>query len=284
MTTPTATAGKLGLIAGGGALPGVIARACRDDRRAHFILGLCEFASAADLGREPDAWIRIGQARRGFALLAAANVREVVMAGHVRRPTWGTLWPDWRTALFYVRLGLRALGDDALLTAVIGEIEREGFRVVGVDDICPALLAPEGALGQRTPDAAAMRQIALGVGAALDLGRWDLGQAVVVADGAVVDRENALGTDALLARVAASGRGRGGVLVKTKKPQQDRRVDLPAIGIDTVRNAAAAGLAGIAIEAGHCLIVERAAVAAAADAAGLFVVGVTAATAMGPRA
>jgi hypothetical protein len=281
MTPHAATSTPLGIVAGSGALPRLLTEACRAQGRGYFILGLDGFVESAALGEDPAAVIRIGQAGRGFSLMAAAGVREIVMAGHIRRPTWRTLWPDWRTAKFYARLGWRALGDNALLEAVIGEIEREGFTVMGVHEVCPDLLAPEGLIGGPAPDTLMRRQIAVGMQSARELGRRDLGQAVVVVRDTVIDREDARGTDALLARAAAAGQARGGVLVKMKKPQQDVRVDLPTIGVETVRNAVAAGLGGVAVEAGHCLVIDRAAVAAAANAGGIFVTGVTAARATG---
>jgi hypothetical protein len=152
---------------------------------------------------------------------------------------------------------------------------------MGVHEVCPDLLAPEGLIGGPAPDTLMRRQIAVGMQSARELGRRDLGQAVVVVRDTVIDREDARGTDALLARAAAAGQARGGVLVKMKKPQQDVRVDLPTIGVETVRNAVAAGLGGVAVEAGHCLVIDRAAVAAAANSGGIFVTGVTAARATG---
>ncbi|HLI19491.1 MAG TPA: LpxI family protein, partial [Stellaceae bacterium] len=114
------------------------------------------------------------------------------------------------------------------------------------------------------------------VEAARGLGAEDLGQAVIVRHGEIVDREDADGTDALIRRCGASGKGAGAVLVKIAKPGQERRADLPAIGRNTVIGARAAGVRGIAVEAGACLVLDRAAVAAAADEAGIFVVGISA--------
>ena len=200
------------------------------------------------------------------------------MAGGVRRPSFGALRPDWRTMRFFLKIGLRALsdlGDDALFRAIIAELESEGFRVVGVDSILGELLAPLGALGAHRPDDVAAADIEAGIAAASAHGVRDLGQAVIVRHGTVRGVEERDGTDALLRRAAAlGGEKRGGVLVKLAKPQQDRRADLPAIGPATVAAAAAAGLSGIAVEAGATLILDRAAVVAAADSAGLFVVGV----------
>jgi hypothetical protein len=173
------------------------------------------------------------------------------------------------------RLGLRRHGDDQLLRLIVEELEREGFRVVGADTLIADVLAPEGPMTALAPDADALRDIALGIEVAGRLGDLDIGQAAIVQQGLVLGVEAVEGTDALIARCAGLKRaGRGGILVKVKKPGQERRADLPTIGPHTVRLAAETGIAGIAVQAGHCLIIERAEVIAAADRAGLFVIGV----------
>jgi len=195
----------------------------------------------------------------------------------VRRPSLASLMPDWRAAKFFARIGLRALGDDGLLSAIIKELELEGFRVVGIESILGGLLAPKGPLGRIEPDEQARADIARGLEVARALGALDIGQAAVVQQGIVLGVEAADGTDALIARAGSLRReGPGGVLVKIAKPGQERRVDLPTIGVRTVEAAANAGLRGIAVEAGAALVVDRAAVAAAADGAALFVLGVEA--------
>lgn len=269
---------KLGIVAGSGILPGLLAAACRREGRPFFVLGLQGFANPVLLQQEPDAWIKIGEAGRGFELMHEAHVKEIVMAGGLKRPTLADLQPDMRTLKFFARIAGKILGDDGLLSAVVAEIEREGFRVVGADQILTSLLAPPGAFGAHAPDDAAKADIEKGIQAAHDLGRRDLGQAVVVQGGQVLGVEDAEGTDALLRRCAdlADKTKPGGILVKMMKPRQERRVDLPTIGVTTVKNAAMSGLRGIAVEAGHTLVIDRAGVAAAADAVGLFVVGVTA--------
>ena len=198
------------------------------------------------------------------------------MAGDVRRPSLATLRPDGRTALFLAKIGRAAFGDDGLLGAIVRMLEEEeGVRVVGADDILNEVLAVEGVYGAVAPDADAKADIERGVAAARAIGALDIGQAAVVQQGVVLGVEAIEGTDALIARCAALRReGRGGVLVKVKKPGQETRVDLPVIGPTTVANATAAGLCGIAVEAGAALVIDRAAVVEAADRAGLFVVGV----------
>ena len=175
----------------------------------------------------------------------------------------------------FARIGLRALGDNGLLSAIIQELETEGFRVVGVDDLLEPLLAPEGALGRVTPDEAALIDVSRGLEVARALGGVDVGQSVVVQQGIVLGVEAAEGTDALLERVAGRRlEGPGGVLVKIAKPGQERRADLPVMGVPTVAACAKAGLRGIAVEAGAALVIDRAEAVAAADRAGLFVLGI----------
>jgi DUF1009 family protein len=223
----------------------------------------------------PHAWIRLGAAGRGIELLREAGVEELVLAGAVRRPSLAALRPDRWTALFLARVGAAAFGDDGLLRSLVKRLEDEGFKVVAPTDVLDGLLATEGVYGSIKPDAAALVDIERGVAAARAVGALDIGQAAVVQQGVVLGVEAIEGTDALVARAGALRReGPGGVLVKVKKPGQETRVDLPVIGVNTIENAAAAGLRGIAVEAGAALVVDRAAVVAAADRAGLFVVGI----------
>jgi len=270
-------AAKLGIIAGSGELPVRVLEAARSSGRPVFVLALEGAADPDFVATVPHAWIRLGAAAEGLQLLRANGVEEIVLAGAVRRPSLLSLRPDWRTAKFFARVGSRALGDDGLLSAIIKELEGEGFRLVGAETILNSALAPEGLLGRIRPDRQAEDDIALGLKAAHALGALDIGQAVIVQQGIVLGVEAIEGTDALIARCGALRReGVGGVLVKIAKPGQERRADLPTIGPDTVRNAAAAGLRGIAVETGASLIIDRAAVVEAADSAGLFVIGVKA--------
>ncbi len=263
--------GPLGILAGSGALPGRLIEACAKAGRPVFVLAFAGAADPAVVDKVPHAWIGLGQAGSGLEILRRNGVRELVMAGGVRRPSPWTLRPDWRTLKFFAALGWRALGDDSLLRAVIHALEAEGFAVVGAETILAQDLAPEGPLGRLAPDPSLADDIALGLALAREHGARDKGQAVVVAGGRIVEREGPDGTDALLKRCV--GRAAGGILVKTSKPGQERRADLPAIGPDTVAAAAAAGLRGIVVEAGGTLLIDRAAIVAAADRAGLFVVG-----------
>jgi DUF1009 family protein len=270
-------AAKIGIVAGSGTLPRRLIESCQASGREVFVLALDGEAAPEAVAGVPHAWCRLGAAGKGLDLLRANEVRELVLAGGVRRPSITSLRPDWRAAKFFARVGRRVLGDDGLLTAVVKELEQEGFRVLGADQLLEAAGLAEGPLGRVQPDAAALSDIELGVRVARALGALDIGQAVVVQQGLVLGVEAIEGTDALLRRCAELRRdGPGGVLVKLEKPGQERRVDRPTIGPKTVLLAAEAGLRGIAAEAGATIVLDRDEVILAADAAGLFVVGVRA--------
>jgi hypothetical protein len=274
---------RLGILAGGGTLPALLVDTCIRQRRPFFVIAFEGQADAALVAARPDGqavphtWVRVGAAGRTVRLLRREGVRDLVMAGRMRRPSLVSLLPDlWALRFLLRHRGLKR-GDDALLRALIEALGEEGFTVVGVDSLLPDLVAPAGVLGAVQPDAAALADIRLGVEAALSIGARDVGQAAVARRGRVIGREGREGTDAMLAACAGERPGTpSGVLVKMAKPGQERRVDLPAIGPGTVAAAARAGLAGIAVEAGGALLVERDGLIAAADAAGLFVIGVEA--------
>lgn len=270
-------ADRLGILAGAGELPLRIIEACRAADRPVFVLAFEDSADPATVAGVPHAWVRLGAAGEGLEILRRNAVAELVMAGGIKRPSLLALRPDWRTAKFFARIGYRALGDDGLLKAIIHELEEvEGFRVVGVESILGAALAPAGPLGRHVPDEQAREDVDLGFQIVRGLGALDIGQAAVVQQGLVLGVEAIEGTDALIARCGALRReGPGGVLVKGAKPRQERRADLPTIGVRTVTGAAEAGLRGVAVEAGASLVIDRAELAAAADRLGLFVIGVT---------
>ncbi|MBL8671353.1 MAG: UDP-2,3-diacylglucosamine diphosphatase LpxI [Alphaproteobacteria bacterium] len=270
-----AGAGPLGIVAGAGRLPRLIVDACKQAGRPVFVVALDGFAEPGLVEGVPHRWVNLAAAAGAFPTLRQAGVGEVVLAGAVRRPSLAELRPDWRSLRFLARVAGRALGDDGLLKAVVAEIESEGFRVLSVPDVLAEATAPTGPLGRHVPDVEARSDIARGIAVAVALGAADVGQAVVVQQGIVLGVEAVEGTDALLARCAALRRaGPGGDLVKIAKPGQERRADLPTIGPETVRNAAAAGLRGVAIEAGATLVVDAGLVAQAADQLGVFVIGV----------
>ena len=265
----------LGILSGGGPLPGQIAAAAHAAGRQVFLVGLEGFADPAILAPWPHEVIRIGAAGRILSALRAHACRDLVLIGPVRRPSLLDLRPDAEGARILTRIGRAAFaGDDGLLAAVVKVLGEEGFQVLSAKQVLNEAIAPAGLLTRLAPDALAMADVRRGVAVARALGSVDVGQGCVVQQGIVLAVEAAEGTDAMLARCADLARaGPGGVLVKLVKPGQDRRADLPTLGPATIAGALGAHLRGVAFEAGGTILADRPASVAAADAAGLFLLG-----------
>lgn len=274
----------IGLVAGGGAMPFAVA----DSLVAHgvepVLFALRGACDPVKVTRFRHHWISVGQYGRAISLFRAENCRDLLFIGTLVRPALSEIRLDWGTIRIIPRV-LAAFrgGDDHLLSGIGGIFERDGFRMLGIKDVAPDLLMPEGCLTRAAPSGSAGADIARGREVLTALGPYDVGQAVVVIGGHVVGVEDIEGTDGLLSRVTRlrrEGRIRAksgaGVLVKAPKSRQDLRFDLPTVGPRTVEGAAAAGLAGIAIAAGDTIIAEPQAVIEAADTAGIFVIGLPA--------
>jgi UDP-2,3-diacylglucosamine hydrolase len=274
----------IGLIAAGGVMPFAVADSliARGVNPVLFALkGACDPVAVE---RFRHHWISVGQLGKAIKLFRAENCRDLVFIGALVRPALSEVRLDWGTlrVIGPVWAAFRG-GDDHLLSGIGRIFEQDGFRMVGIKDVAPDLLMPEGCLTRATPDDNAAADIARGRDELCALSPFDNGQAAVVIDGHVVGVEDIEGTDGLLARVARlrrEGRIRAkaarGVLVKAPKSGQDLRFDLPTIGPRTIEGAAAAGIAGIAIVAGNTIVVEPQTMIGAADAAGLFVTGLPA--------
>jgi DUF1009 family protein len=274
----------VGLIAAGGAMPFAVADslAARGIDAVLFALrGACD---PTRVQRFRHHWISIGELGRAVKLFRAEGCRDLVFIGTLVRPALSEIRLDWGTlrAIGQVWAAFRG-GDDHLLSGIGRILERDGFRMVGIRDVAPDLLVPEGCLTRIAPDDAATADIAKGRAVIRALSPFDIGQAAVVIGAHVVAVEDIEGTDGLLVRVARlreEGRIRAaanhGVLVKAPKSGQDLRFDLPTIGPRTVEGAASAKLAGIAVVAGNTLVADPQAMIEKADAAGLFIAGVPA--------
>lgn len=273
--------GALGIIAGGGELPRAIAASARGAGRAVFVLALTGMTD--DWARDyPHETVALGELGRAIKAFRAHDCTDITLAGKVQRPKFSEIRLDAKAMLAAPRVIAAALrGDDALLRSVVDMFEREGMRVVGAAEAAPDLIARVGVFGRIQPNAEHKGDIALAFKVARAMGEFDVGQAAIVCAGLTLAVEAAEGTDAMIARIVNLPEHlRGtksklrGVLVKAPKPIQDGKTDLPVIGVHTVRNAHAVALAGIAVETGGALIVDREAVVAEADGLGMFLIGV----------
>ena len=271
-----AVSGTLGILAGGGPLPGEVAACAAAAGRAVFMVAFQDFAEPAVVAPWPHEYVRLAAAGRILAALREHGCSELVLIGPVRRPSLRDLRPDAEGARILARIG-RALfaGDDGLLAALVRVLGEEGFAVRGAHEFLAGSVGRAGQLGRHGPDAEALADIGRGVAVVQALGRLDIGQGCVVQQGLVLAVEALEGTDRMLARAGGLRQpGPGGVLVKLVKPGQDRRADMPTIGPGTAAAAAAAGLRGIAFEAGGTLLTFPDRLRAAADRDGLFLIGI----------
>lgn len=273
---------RLGLIAGGGALPVSVAARCEAEGRPVFLVRLTGFADP-HLIRYPGIDAGMAEIGKVLSALKKAGCTAVCFAGTVSRPDFKSLKPDLKGATLLPGIIAAATkGDDALLRKILSVFEGEGYAIEGADDILGGETLPGGALGAVQPTEAQLADLRKALHVAEKAGELDIGQGSVVCDGLVLAVEAQEGTDAMLARVAGlpadlrgSPSARKGVLAKAPKPIQDLRVDMPVIGARTVEMAAAAGLAGVGGVAGKLIVIDRADVIEAADRLGLFVWGET---------
>ena len=278
-----APAEPLGIVCGAGAFPMAVAEVVERRGRPFVLLALRGFADPS-VERFSHEWMPFGAFGTSMRLARKHGVRDLVVIGSVHRPRLRHFRLDWTTLKLLPRLArLYRGGDDHLLSGVAEILHDHGFRLLGVHEVAPELLVPAGVLGAHRPSAEDEADVALGLDLLRALGPFDVGQAVAISARRVLGVEAAEGTAGLLARLAklrSSGRlqlpPKAGVLVKAPKPGQSRRIDLPAIGAETVAQAAAAGLRGIAVEAGGTIVPDAAAMIRAADQAGLFLLGVPA--------
>lgn len=245
----------LGIIAGGGAFPVTVASTARD--RGERVVGV-GFASDTDPAF-PDhcdafSWLKLGQLGRLIDFFTANGVTHVVMAGPINKPRALDLRPDWRAARLLFSTKTR--GDDALLRAVTAEIEREGMQVVAAHHYSPELVVPEGVLTRRSPTQGEREDVEFAWQVSRSLGDFDIGQCLVVREKIILAVEAIEGTDAAIRRGGQLG-GKGAVVVKRPKPNQDRRLDMPAIGLDTLRTMVEVGATCLAVEAGGCIFFDQ---------------------------
>jgi DUF1009 family protein len=261
---------RIGLIAGNGRFPLLVARSARSQ-------GIEVVAVAHDGETLPEladlvstiTWVKVGELGRIIRSFQGAGVTQAVMAGGIHKAALlEHFTPDQRALGFLARLV--HLGDDELLRGVATELESEGIEIVPSTVFLTALLAPAGSLTQREPSPAQWRDIRHGIEVAQAIGRWDIGQSVVIQSSIVLAVEAIEGTDATIRR----GGRPGAVVVKVSKPQQDLRFDVPAVGPETVRVCRATGIAALALEAGKTLLLEKDDLLREAEEAGLSVVGV----------
>lgn len=269
----------LAIVCGGGAFPAAVIEAVRRQGRGFHLFLLRGFADPA-LERYPHDWVKLGSLAQFVSATRKRDIREIVFIGSVLRPRVSQIGFDWRSLMLVPRLAPLFLGgDNRLLSGITKILAEQGYVLRGAHEVAPEILIPEGLATNIAPDEAERADIAFGVDLLKAVDRFDIGQAAIIAGRRVLAVEGPEGTALMLQRIADMRRNgrlrlkeREGVLVKMPKPSQERRIDLPAIGNDTLDQVKAAGLAGIAIEALGTIVTDAQQFVQAAEAAGLFVI------------
>jgi DUF1009 family protein len=263
----------IGLIAGGGQFPLLFTEAAQERNRS--VVAVChQNETQAELEQRADiaCWVKLGQLGKIIRFFHEQGVREAVFCGTITKTRmFRDILPDFKGLSLWNKIDKRL--DDAILRAVAGALEEEGIKVLASTCYLDHLFFPKGILGKRKPSQEQLADIRFGWRIAREIGRLDIGQCVVVREGAVLAVEAIEGTDAAIHRGGELS-GSGAVVVKMKKPGQDFRFDLPATGTKTIETLASVKGSVLAVEAGQSLLFDREAMIAAAARAGIVVVGV----------
>ena len=270
----TSSLQKLGIIAGGGSLPKMLADACSQKSIDVFIVGFEGQTDDALLDSHDHLKAKLGQVGKIIKAFKKQGITDLVMIGSIARPSFSELIPDLKAAKFLASHGLKAMGDSDLLSALRAFLEDEGFSLHGIQDFVPDLLTPEGVLTDAKPLKDDWIDIKHGVHTLVEMGKLDIGQAIIVQEGMVLGVEAIEGTSALIERCSSLKRkGRKGALIKLCKPQQDTSLDLPTIGLKTIQAIYDAGFGGIAIHAQKSLISDKEELVSFANRHHLYIVG-----------
>ena len=266
---------RLGIIAGTGPLPRQIAERFDPTGKTSFFIALEGITDPKTVFNFDHRWVKLGQLQIAISALLEAKVDRVIMAGPVKRPALSSLKLDKRASKMLWRGGTKIFGDDGLLSLLINEIEKDGLKVIGIDQILSDLLTePDLNIGPDI-DNVAQRDIDRAIEILVKLGPVDVGQSVAIQEGLVLGVEAIEGTDNMIDRAGQYRRDAlGPILVKISKPGQERRADMPTIGPKTVRLAISNGFRGLALEEGGTLLLERDEVRKIAEGANFFIVSI----------
>ena len=269
---------KVGLIAGDGSFPLEVAKSISQKNKEIFIIAIKGSASK-DIERYPHLWIRIGQIGKAIRALKENNCKELILIGGVKKPNVWLLNPDFGALkLFFKLIVLPIKGDASILKTLLNFLEKDNkFKVVGAEKYISYLLMSKGLIAGEKINEQANIDIDIAVENCKNIGSKDIGQACVVVNGQIIASEDSSGTDKMLRGIISKEIRfhNEGVLVKLAKPIQDRRVDLPAIGMQTIKLAKEIGLCGIAIEEKSSFISNKERVLKFANKSNIFIFGLS---------
>ena len=271
------TQAKLAIIAGSGDLPKMIIAKCQEQGRDFMVILIKDEPSNIDFLQYNHSIIGFGEISKIINILKINQIKELVFAGGVRKPSMTGMAVDKKGAILISKiLGNKFFGDNNLLSTIVHFFEKEGFNVIGADKIIDDLLAQNGVLGTIKPDATMLKDIEIGKNALQVMSELDIGQSIVVQQKQIVGVEAIEGTDNLIKRCQdlQFKQVNKAVLIKMKKCNQNTKIDLPTLGVKTIKNLSDSSFAGVAVQANFCLIINQKEVISLADELGLFIIGI----------
>jgi DUF1009 family protein len=272
MSKPTSS--PLGLVLGSGGLPAHLIHLCKQENKPFVIVAIKGQTDPSLVKNEEHLWMSLGEIEDPLEYLKEQGVKDLIFAGAINRPSLRDLALDKKAAKWIATIGLKALGDDGLLSGILSLIEKEGFRVIGVQNFLKNLQVAPGLLGDYKPTDLEFSDIDRGIDVLNTLGPLDIGQSVIVEEGVVLSIEAAEGTDELIKRTKQLQKAKSGILVKIPKPNQSHLIDLPTIGLKTIQSAKNSGLCGIAIGAHSTIVLDRDKLIEAANKARIFLIAI----------
>jgi UDP-2,3-diacylglucosamine hydrolase len=261
----------LGIIAGGGKFP-LMAAASAKKLGFHVVAAAHQGDTDPYLADLVDKieWVKLGQLGKIINLFKKEGIRKALMAGSISKGNmFGRTMPDLKGIAFISRMAI--LHDDGILRALADEFAKEGIDIISSTEYLPELLAPKGCLTKKRPDKEQEEDIRIGWDVAKELGRLDVGQCVVIKKRTVLALEAIDGTNATIARGGKIA-GKGAVVIKVSKPNQDMRFDVPSVGLETIENMASVNASVLAVEAGKTLLFDKDEMIESADKAGIAIV------------
>lgn len=260
---------KLGIFAGRGNLPKMLIKDCQQKGREFVLFLLAGEEYENDYSEFNPTTLAYGEVDKFLELLKENEVKDLVFIGGVTKPNFSALKVDKSAAILIAKiLANKILGDDAVLRTVVKFFEKKGFKILRIDELLDCVISEKSTLGKHSPNKDHLEDIKIGVSAVKHFSKFDIGQSLVVAQKQIIAIEALEGTDEMIKR--CGDLRQNSVLIKMKKTGQSKKADLPTIGVETVKNSAAAGIKGIAIQANSTLVIQKNEVIKEADKLGIF--------------
>ena len=266
---------KIAIVAGNGFLPVQIIEKCIDLGKPYFLLVVNGHGEEVLKKYNSDCVLHLNKIGKAIKYLKKNNIIEIIMIGAVNRPALKNMFPDLWTTKFLASISSKMLGDDKVLSNLAIALEKEGFKIIAPENILPNILSKKGVMGKVSPQESHLRDIKIGFEIARNIGKYDIGQSLVIEDGLIIALEAIEGTAAMINRASKYKKSRSSaILIKVLKYNQEKRIDRPTIGVKTIEQIAKSGFAGIVAEANEVLIIDYEKTIETADKNNIFIQGI----------